>query len=90
MATPSRIDHEFTLTLGGFPKAGTKAAFREIAEILIVGTMHDAAPTLRDGRIYVNFCRKAATIRAAVSSALRDVERLGLTTVNIEIHIIHD
>jgi hypothetical protein len=67
------FDHEFVLVLSGFAELNPS-----IMDALHAAGCDDATPSLRFGRVYLAFARRAATLRDAILSAIRDVLRAGI------------
>jgi hypothetical protein len=65
--------HTFTLILSGIAEITP-----ELADALYAATQGDIELNLRDGVAFVEFERPAATLREAITSAIRDVERAGV------------
>ncbi|MCI0681911.1 MAG: hypothetical protein L0Y71_07390 [Gemmataceae bacterium] len=64
--------HKFTLII-----AGVRELTAELADTLYEATHGDIELNMRDGVAYLDFQRTAATLRDAVTSAIRDVESAG-------------
>ena len=64
--------HNFTLVV-----AGVRELTAELADTLYEATHGDIELNMRDGVAYLDFQRAAATLRDAVTSAIRDVESAG-------------
>jgi hypothetical protein len=63
----------FTLVL-----SGVRALTDEVTDALFQAGCDDALVGMRDGAIYLDFDREAASFRDAVLSAIADVEKAGL------------
>lgn len=73
--------HTFTLILSGVAEITP-----ELADALYEATQGDIELNLRDGVAFVEFERKAATLREAILSAIREVEQapVGVRVVLVE------
>lgn len=71
--------YQFTLILSGVAEITP-----ELADALFAATGGDIEFNLRDGVAYVEFDRAAATLRDAVSSAIAQVEGVGVRVVRVE------
>jgi hypothetical protein len=73
--------HKFTLIL-----SGVAAITPELAEALYAATRGDIEFNLRDGVAFLEFERSASTLRAAITSAIREVEgaNVGVRVVRVE------
>jgi hypothetical protein len=73
--------HNFTLILSGVAELTP-----ELADALYEATQGDIELNLRDGVAFVEFKRKAATLREAITSAIREVEHAnaGVRVVRVE------
>jgi hypothetical protein len=65
--------HGFTLVLEGVPDLT-----EEVANQLFEAGCDDALPLWRDGIVSVGFDRTAPSLREAITSAIRDIERAGI------------
>jgi hypothetical protein len=65
--------HSFTLILSGVAEITP-----ELADALYAATRGDVEFNLRDGVAFLEFERKAATLREAVTAAIREVEGAGV------------
>jgi hypothetical protein len=73
--------HVFTLILSGVTELTP-----ELADALYAATQGDIELSLRDGVAFVEFERTAATLREAITTAIREVERatVGVRVVRVE------
>jgi hypothetical protein len=73
--------HTFTLILSGVAEITP-----ELANALYEATQGDIELSLRDGIAFVEFERTAATLREAITSAIREVEQAtaGVRVVRVE------
>jgi len=73
--------HHFTLILSGVAEITA-----DLSDSLYEATNGDIELNQRDGVVYVEFSRAASTLRAAVTSAIRDVEEsvAGVRVVRVE------
>ena len=73
--------HHFTLIL-----AGVAEITAELSDSLYEATHGDIEFNLRDGVAYLEFERKAASLKAAVTAAIREVEGadVGVRVVRVE------
>jgi hypothetical protein len=73
--------HAFTLILSGVAEITP-----ELADALYAATQGDIELNLRDGVAFLEFERKASTLREAVTTAIREVERanVGVRVVRAE------
>ncbi len=73
--------HIFTLILSGVAELTP-----DLADTLYEATHGDIELNLRDGVAFAEFDRKATTLRAAITSAIRDVEEasVGVRVVRVE------
>jgi hypothetical protein len=73
--------HTFTLIL-----AGVAELTPELADALYAATRGDIELNLRDGIAFVEFERSAATLREAITTAIREVEQatVGVRVVRVE------
>ncbi len=62
--------HTFTLILSGVAEITT-----DLADALYAATQGDIELNLRDGVAFVEFERKAATLREAITAAIHEVEQ---------------
>lgn len=71
----------FTLVL-----SGASELTAEIADALYDAGCDDALIGSRDGVVFADFAREASSLREAILSAVRDIEKagIGLTVVRIE------
>ena len=65
--------HTFTLILSGIAEITP-----ELADALYEATHGDIELNMRDGVAFVEFERKAATLRDAITTAIREVEQAGV------------
>lgn len=65
--------HGFTLVVEGVPELT-----EEVANQLFEAGCDDALPLWRDGIVSVGFDRTAPSLREAITSAIRDIERAGI------------
>ena len=65
--------HEFTLVLSGVAELTS-----ELAEALYEATNGDIEFSVRNGVAFLEFTRPARTLRAAIKSAIREVEGAGV------------
>ena len=73
--------HTFTLILSGVAELTP-----ELADALYAATQGDIELNLRDGIAFVEFERAAATLREAITTAIREVEQatVGVRVVRVE------
>ncbi len=73
--------HTFTLVLSGVAEITP-----ELADALYEATQGDIELNMRDGVAFVEFERKAATLREAITSSIREVEQAaaGVRVVRVE------
>jgi hypothetical protein len=73
--------HNFTLILSGVAEITP-----ELADALYTSTQGDIELNLRDGVAFVEFERKAPTLREGILAAIREVERadVGVRVVRVE------
>jgi len=73
--------HSFTLILSGVAEITP-----ELADALYAATQGDVELNLRDGVAFLEFERKAATLREAITAAVREVEgaEVGVRVVRVE------
>ena len=73
--------HTFTLILSGIAEITPT-----LADALYAATQGDIELNLRDGVAFVEFARTAATLREAITSAIREVEEatVGVRVVRVE------
>jgi hypothetical protein len=73
--------HTFTLILSGIATLTP-----ELADALYAATQGDIELNLRDGVAFVDFQRKAKTLREAITSAIREVDQAvaGVRVVRVE------
>jgi hypothetical protein len=73
--------HTFTLILSGIAELTP-----ELADSLYEATQGDIELNLRDGVAFVEFEREAATLREAITTAIREVEQatVGVRVVRVE------
>src|SRR5438270_12392927 len=73
--------HHFTLIL-----AGVAEITPELADALYAATQGDIELNLRDGVAFLEFERTAATLREAITAAIREVEgaAVGVRVVRVE------
>jgi hypothetical protein len=73
--------HKFTLILSGVSECTP-----ELADALYEATNGDIEFNMRDGVAFLDFERAAATLRAAITSAIDDVEAadVGVRVVRVE------
>ena len=64
--------HAFTLILSGVGELTP-----ELADALYAATQGDIELNLRDGVAFVEFERTAATLREAITTAIREIEQVG-------------
>jgi hypothetical protein len=76
--------HRFSLIL-----AGVAELTPELADALHEATQGDIELNWRDGVAFIEFERKAATLREAITSAIREVEQaeVGVRIVRVESEI---
>ncbi len=74
-------NHTFTLILSGVAELTP-----ELADALYGATQGDIELNLRDGVAFVEFERTAATLREAITAAIREVEeaKVGVRVVRVE------
>ena len=65
--------HTFTLVLSGVAELTS-----ELADALYAATQGDIELNLRDGVAFAEFERTAATLREAITTAIREVEQAGV------------
>jgi hypothetical protein len=75
------ITHTFTLILSGVAEITP-----ELADALYAATQGDIELNLRDGVAFLEFERTAATLREAITAAIREVESadVGVRVVRVE------
>jgi hypothetical protein len=66
-------EHEFVLVL-----EGVKDLSREVMDALFEAGCDDATPSIRFGRMYLTFARRAKSMKEAMLSAIRDVRRANI------------
>ncbi len=73
--------HTFTLILSGIAEITP-----ELADGLYAATQGDIELNLRGGVVFVEFERKAPTLREAITAAIREVEQVdaGMRVVRVE------
>jgi len=73
--------HTFTLILSGVAELTA-----ELADALYAATQGDIELNLRDGVAFAEFERTAATLREAITTAIREVEQanVGVRVVRVE------
>lgn len=71
--------HRFTLVLSGVAEITP-----ELADALYKATSGDIELNQRNGVVFVEFERAAASLRVAVTSAIREVEGAGVRVVRVE------
>ena len=73
--------HKFTLILAGIAEITP-----ELADVLYAATHGDIELNLRDGIAFLEFERTAATLRDAITTAVREVEtaEVGVRVVRVE------
>jgi len=73
--------HTFTLILSGVAEITP-----ELADALYAATQGDIELNLRDGVAFLEFERTASTLRKAITTAIREVERaaIGVRVVRVE------
>jgi hypothetical protein len=73
--------HTFTLVLSGVPELTP-----ELADALYAATDGDIELNLRNGVAFVEFERTAATLREAITTAIREIEEAadGVRVVRVE------
>jgi hypothetical protein len=73
--------HTFTLVLSGVAELTP-----ELADALYAATQGDIELNLRDGVAFAEFERTAATLREAITTAIREVEQaaVGVRVVRVE------
>ena len=74
-------NHTFTVVLTGVAEITP-----ELADALFAATKGDIELNMRNGVVFLEFERKAATLREAITSAIRQVERadIGVRVVRVE------
>jgi hypothetical protein len=65
--------HEFTLILAGIPDLN-----REVVDALYEAGCDDALPSRCDGVVSMDFDRVAPSMRAAILSAIADIQKAGI------------
>jgi hypothetical protein len=70
MAKRCECEHEFVLVLSGVTELTP-----EVMDALFEAGCGDATASVRFGRVYLTFARKADSLQAAVFTAIRDVKR---------------
>lgn len=79
--------HTFTLIISGVAEITP-----ELADALYSATNGDIEMNLRDGLVFLEFERKASTLREAVTGAIREVEgaNVGVRVVRVESEAAND
>lgn len=72
---PCEREHDFALVLSGISRLTP-----EIMNSLYDAGCDDATPSIRNGRMYMTFARRAASLKDAILSAIRDVKKAGIGT----------
>ncbi len=80
MASATLKTHGFTIIL-----AGVSELTPDLADDLFEAGCDDATPWSRGGTVGVDFDRDAESLGDAVGSALKDVERAGLTVARVDL-----
>lgn len=72
---PTNCDREFDFAL---IVAGVDELSDEVLDALFEAGCDDATPSIRYGRLYLDFSRSAQSLEKAIISAIRDVRRAGV------------
>lgn len=74
-------EHEFVLVLSGVEDLSPR-----VVDALFEAGCDDATPSLRFGRVYLDFTREAPSLKDAILSAIRDVGRaqIGATVLCVD------
>ena len=70
---PCETEHEFALILGGISDVDDEAA-----DALFAAGCDDCTVSVRGGRVSLTFVRTSPSMRDAISSAIKDVQRAGI------------
>lgn len=77
-------EHHFVLVLSGISELGGK-----VMDALFEAGCDDATPSLRFGTIYLTFSREASSLKHAIMSAIRDIQRSGINAEVIYVDQCH-
>ncbi len=81
MATECEAEFDFTLLLDGINQVSS-----EVEDSLFAAGCDDATISMRAGRVYLTFCRTAASLKDAILSAIKNVREsdIGATVLRID------
>ena len=76
-----KTKHDFTLAL-----TGISALDERVLDALFEAGCDDATPSVRSGRVYLTFSRRADSMKDAILSAISDVDKaqVGAQVIRVE------